>query len=138
MPGSYLIDVDSGVVYSRGWGVLTDDEVAAHSETLSADPRFNPAFRQIVDFRDLTDIRLSGAGVRERARHNPFRRDARRVFVVASDEAFGLVRMFGMFTDSNAETFTIVRTLEAGFEAIGLPPTTPWPDRAPDRFFGAA
>jgi hypothetical protein len=137
MPGSYLIDVESGVVYSRAWGVLTDEEVAAHSETLRADPQFKPDFRQIVDFRELTDIRLSGAGVRELARHNAFHRNARRAFVVASDESFGLVRMFGMFADSDVETFTIVRTLEAAFEWIGMEATTPWPDRAPDRFFGA-
>jgi hypothetical protein len=138
MPGSYLIDLESGVVYCRGWGVLTDEEIAAHVQALRADPRFDPGFRQVVDFLKLTDVRLTGAGVREVARYNPFRRDARRAFVVASDEAFGLVRMFGMFTDSNVETFTIVRTLEAAFASIGLPPTTPWPDRAPDSFFGAA
>jgi hypothetical protein len=138
MPVSYRIDVEGGVVYSRGWGVLTDEEIAAHAQTLRVDPRFDPGFRQIVDFRELTDIRVSGAGVREVARYNPFRRDARRAFVVASDEAFGLTRMFGMFTDSNAETFTIVRTLEAAFEAIGLPPTTPWPTRPPDATFGEA
>jgi hypothetical protein len=136
MPSSYLIDVPNGVVYSKKWGKLTDEQVAAYTKALWADPRFDPGFRQVVDFRELTDIRVSGAAVREIARDNPFRRDARRAFVVASDEAFGLTRMFGMFTDANAETFAIVRTLEAAFAWIGLEPSAPWPTRPPDANFG--
>jgi hypothetical protein len=136
MPSSYLIDVPNGVVYSKKWGVLTDEQVAAYTKALWADPRFDPEFRQIVDFRQLTEIRVSGAAVREIARDNAFRRDARRAFIVASDEAFGLTRMFGMFTDSKAETFGIVRTLEAAFEWIGMEPTASWPTQPPDATFG--
>jgi hypothetical protein len=136
MPASYLIDVASGIVYTRGWGVLTDAEIAAHAETLRADPRFDPGFRQIVDFRELNDIRVSGAGVREVARHNPFRRDARRAFVVTTDEAFGLTRMFGMFTDSSGDEFRIFRAVEPAFEWIGLDPKTRWPAQPPDATFG--
>jgi hypothetical protein len=136
MPSSYRIDVESGVIYARKWGVLTDEQVAAYTKALWADPRFDPAFRQVVDFRDVTSIRVTGAAVRDVARENPFRRDARRAFIVASDEAFGLSRMFGMFMDSNSETFTIVRTLEAAFEWIGMEPTTPWPTQPPDATFG--
>lgn len=135
MPGSYRIDVTGGVVYSRAWGALTDAEVAAHGQALLADPRFDPGFRQIVDFLELTDIRLSGAGVREIARHNPFRQDARRAFVVASDEAFGLTRMFWMFTNSSADAFQIFRALEPAFEWIGLERTASWPAGPPDVTF---
>jgi len=138
MPGSYLIDAAAGIVYTRGWSVLTDEEIAAHAEALGADPRFDPGFRQIVDFRELTEIRVSGAGVREVARHNPFRRDARRAFVVASDEAFGLTRMFGMFTDSSGDEFQIFRAIEPAFEWIALDAKTPWPTRSPDATFGSA
>jgi hypothetical protein len=136
MPSSYRIDVESGVIYARKWGVLTDEQVAAYTKALWADPRFDPGFRQIVDFRDVTSIHVTGAAVRDVARENPFRRDARRAFIVASDEAFGLSRMFGMFTDSSSETFTIVRTLEAAFEWIGMEPTSPWPTQPPDATFG--
>ena len=136
MPSSYLIDVANGVIYARKWGVLTDEHVAAYTKALWTDPRFNPGFRQIVDFREVTTLRVTGGTVRGVARGNPVRRDARRAFVVASDEAFGLSRMFGTFTDSNAETFTIVRTLEAAFEWIGMEPTASWPTQQPDATFG--
>lgn len=136
MPGSYFIDVPRGIVFSRGWGVLTDEQIAAHAETLRSDARFDPGFRQIVDFRDLSDIRVSGTGVREVARQNPFRRNARRAFVVKSEEAFGLIRMFASYTDSSGDQFAIFRAIEPALEWIGLTPTTPWPVEPPDATFG--
>ena len=136
MPGSYLIDVPRGIVFTRGSGVLTDEQIAAHAEALRGDARFDPGFRQIVDFRELTDIRVTGAGVRNVARQNPFRRDARRAFVVNSEEAFGLTRMFASYTDSSGDRFAIFRALEPALEWIGLEPTTPWPAQPPDATFG--
>ena len=135
MPGSYLIDVSAGIVYSRKWGVLTDEHIVAHAATLRADPRFDPGFRQIADFRELTELRVSSEGLRDVARQNPFRRDARRAFVVTSDEVFGLARMFGAYTDSN-DQFRVFRAIEPAFEWIDLDPGTPWPTQAPDATFG--
>ena len=37
MPASYLIDLPRGVVFSRGWGLLTDEEILAHARALRAD-----------------------------------------------------------------------------------------------------
>jgi hypothetical protein len=118
--------------------VLTDEEIAENAKTLRADPRFDPGFRQIVDFRELTEIHVSGAGVRDVAHVNPFRRDARRAFIVTSEEAFGLTRMFGLYTDSSEDEFAIFRTLEPALEWIGLDPRTRWPDRSPDATFGVS
>jgi len=136
VPASYRIDTTRGIVFSRGWGELSDEEVAAHAQALRADPRFDPTFKQIVDFRELTDIRVTSGGVRDVARLNPFRRDARRAFVVASGEAFGLTRMFGFFTDSHNDQFSIFHAIEPAYEWVGLDPATAWPSDAPDRTFG--
>jgi len=136
MPASYLIDTTRGIVFSRSWGEVTDEQVSAHAQTLGADPRFDPGFKQIVDFRELTDIRVTSGGVRDVARLNPFKRDARRAFVVASGEAFGLTRMFGFFTDASNDQFAIFHAMEPAFEWIGLAPDTPWPTEPPDAKFG--
>lgn len=136
MPGSYLIDVKTGIVYTRGWGILTDEHIAEHARALRADPRFDPGFRQIVDLRELTDVRITGRGIRDVAAINPFRRDARRAFVVVSDETFGLTRMFGFFSESSSEQFGIFRTIEPALEWIGLDPKAAWPKREPDATFG--
>jgi len=136
MSDSYLIDVPRGIVFSRGWGVLTDAEIFAHAESLRSNARFDPGFRQIVDFRELREIRLTGAGVHAVAQNNPFRRDARRALVVVTDEAFGLVRMFELFTEADPDQFRIFREIGPALEWVGLEPDTPWPARAPDATFG--
>ena len=135
MPGSYLIDVQRRIVFTRGWGALNDAELIAHAESLSSNGRFDPGFRQIIDFRDLSDIRVTGAGVRAVAQNNPFRRDARRAIVVASDEAFGLTRMFELFTESDPDQFRIFREIGPALEWIGLDRTIAWPTQKPDATF---
>jgi hypothetical protein len=136
MPSSYLVDAKASIVYSRCWGVLTDDQLEAAAEALGSDPRFDPSFRHLADFLGVTQILVTSRGVRAIATATPFRRNARRAFVVASDEAFGLTRMFGFFTESSVEDFGIFRALEPAFEWLGLPKDSKWPAGEPDRSFG--
>src|SRR6185436_16669267 len=91
MPGSYLIDVPGRIVFSKGWGVVTDEEVLRHARALRDDPRFEPTFRQLIDFRDIDRMEVTSKGVQHIAHRNPVRRDARRAFVVAQEEVFGIV-----------------------------------------------
>src|SRR5882672_7062247 len=77
MPYSYWIDVEREVVFSRIWGTLTDEQVAAHAVGLKADPRFDAELNQILDLRELTDLRVTNAGIRKVAHLVPSRRPAR-------------------------------------------------------------
>ena len=135
MPGSYWIDPSKNTVFSRGWGVFTDEELIAHATTLRADPRFAPSFQQIVDFRDLEGLHVSAEAVTRIARDNPFPRDARRTVVVPSDAVYGMVRMFEVRMNADPAQFAIFRTIEPAFEWIGLDPGTPWPTRVADAVF---
>ena len=136
MAGSYLIDAPRGIVFSRGWGYLTDGEILEHARRLAADPRFASRFSQVTDFRDLSELRVTAKGVQRVSESNPFRRDARRAFVVASNEAFGMVRMFEQFADAEPGQFAVFRTLEPAMAWVGLEPSSCWPAAAPDETFG--
>ena len=136
MPGSYLIDLERGLVFCRGWGVLTDDELLWHAETLHADPRFDPGFRQVVNFLDVSEARVSAEGIRAIAQINPFRRDSRRAIAVPSDLVFGLARMFEALTNSDQDQFRVFRALGPAFEWVGLDPADSWPAREPDATIG--
>lgn len=138
MPGSYLIDEARRLVFSRGWGVLTDDELHWHAETLAADPRFDPGHSQVVDFRDLSEIQVTAEGIRCLAHMNPFRRDSRRAVIAPDDVSFGLTRMFEILTQSDPDQFRVFRTVGPALEWVGLDATTPWPADEPNAVIGAA
>ncbi len=136
MPGSYLIDAARGLVFTRAWGVLADDEIIAHARELRADPRFKPTFRQICTFLETTKIILTSEAIRSVANNNPFPRDARRAFVVTTDEAYGLARMFMLYLDADPRQFEIFRAMGPALEWVDLDPETTWPSQVPDRVFG--
>ena len=136
MPCSYWIDPSRNTVFSRCWGIFTDEELIAHATTLRADARFAPSFRQIADFRGLEGLHVTAEAVTRIARDNPFPRDARRAVVVGSDAVYGMVRMFEVRMDADPAQFAIFRAIEPALEWIGLDPGTPWPTRVADGMFG--
>jgi hypothetical protein len=136
MPASYLIDQPRGVVFSRGWRVLTDEEILAHGKVLRADARLTPGLRQVADFRDVTKLGVTSEAVRRAAMNNPFGPDARRSFVAPQDEALGMLRMFGIYLNADTSQFRIFRELGPAMEWVGLDPATPWPVQEPDATFG--
>lgn len=135
MPASYLIDRTRGVVFSRAWGVLTDEDILAHVRVLRGDARLTPDLRQVADFRDVTRLDVTSEGVRRAASNNPWGPDARRAFVAPIDETLGMIRMFGIYMHATSQ-FQIFQTLEPAMEWIGLDPATPWPAQEPDATFG--
>jgi hypothetical protein len=137
MPGSYLIDVPRRIVFSRGWGVVTNEEVLTHARALREDPRFEPGFRQLIDFRDVDRFALTTAGVQHIAHRNPFRPDARRAFAVTQEEVFGMIRMYWSYAEADPDQFRVFRAIGPALEWIGLDATAPWPAEPPDAFFGA-
>jgi hypothetical protein len=138
MPYSYLIDTERRIVFSRIWGVLTDDEVIAHATGLRDDPRFEAGFNQVIDFRALTDMQLTTPGLRKLAHLNPFRSNALRAFVVATDEALALSKAFWTYTEAGVDGYTLFRSLEPAMEFVGLDPKTPWPNKPPDKSYGGS
>jgi hypothetical protein len=136
MPASYWIDQPLGVVFSRAWGVLTDEDLLAHGKVLRADARLTPGLRQIVDFRDVTKLDVTSEGVRRSAKNNPFGSDTRRSFVAPLDETLGMIRMFGIYMNADPSQFRIFRTLGPAMEWVGLDPETPWPGEQPDATVG--
>lgn len=135
MPGSYLIDLDRRIVFTRAWGLLSDKEIIAHAETLRTDSRFQPTFRQIGTFIETSSLLLTSAAIRSVAENNPFPRDARRSFVVTTEVAYGLARMFMLYLDADPKQFGIFREIGPALEWIGLDATTLWPAQKPDRIF---
>lgn len=100
MPAAYRIDRERGLVLSRAWGALRDDDIRRHYTELAADPAFDPSFRQLVDLLEVTAVELTGACIAEIAKRRDFGPGARRAYVAATDVAYGVARMLEAYAES--------------------------------------
>lgn len=132
MPTTYRLDVANRVVYSRAWGAVTDEELAAHSRALKADPRFQPDFLQLQDLLDLSEPRVSAEGLRRLAALNPFGKGARRAVVVASTVAYGLARMHELLRAGSGDELQVFRNRAAALGWLGLPAEWKPPEPSPE------
>lgn len=134
MPTFYSIDGVRKVVLSGSKPPLTRAELLAHVNGLPKDPRFDPSFRQIIDFRGVTTKALLAAEMKTIAALNPFLPTTRRAAVVDSVLIYGLVRMYQGLTGADAEQMRLFADMAEACEWLGLDPDTPWPD-PPDVVF---
>ncbi|HEX6038565.1 hypothetical protein [Longimicrobium sp.] len=122
MPAAYRIDPERAIVLSRAWGTLGDADITAHYTALAADPAFDPAYRQLVDLREVTAVDLSAAHIAEIAKRAVFRPGARRAYVAPTDVAFGVARMLEAYAESIGGDVEVFRD---------LPSAERWLDQAP-------
>jgi len=113
MPASFTIDFARGIVLSRGWGVLENDDLRRTQRGLHESEGFEPTFGQLFDFSEVTELRVTAAGVRELVPDSPFAQDARRAIVVASEAAFGMSRMYQQMSERDMTRFRIFRDRDA-------------------------
>jgi hypothetical protein len=98
VPGEYRIDKSERVVYSRAWGVFTDEDLAETRASLFTDPAFSPDFAIVIDLSDVTELRLTSRALLNLAMTSRFAPTVRRAIVVSSDVAYGMARMFAILT----------------------------------------
>jgi hypothetical protein len=112
VPASYKIDKDRRLVLTSGTDVLTTEDILMHMDQLTSDPDFSPDFFQLVDFTQVTSVRITSKEIRHLAERNIFSPNARRAVVVSNDLQFGLTRMFEIHRNLNGENgIHVFRTL---------------------------
>jgi len=97
MSEEYHIDQEQRVIWTRCWGVLSDEDVVRHQDNLKADPLFMPTLNQLVDAREVTEVTVSARTVRQLGQSKLFTPESRRAYVVTKDVIFGLVRMYELY-----------------------------------------
>ncbi|HTT68911.1 MAG TPA: hypothetical protein VMF70_12870 [Gemmatimonadales bacterium] len=108
MPADYRIDRAARVVYSRAWGVLTDQDLVDNRVALFTDPAFAPEFNQLYDLSAVTEIRVTSPALLQLSLSSRFAPSSRRAVVVSSDVAFGMARMYAILT-GHEETVQVFR-----------------------------
>ena len=120
MPISYDIDVSRGLVTSRAWGVLRDQEVLEHHVTLGKDPRFVATYSQLGDFREVENFELAMDTVRAMARTRFFDVTSKRAMVVGNEMALRLGRMMASVAGIAGDSVRICRSMEEARRFLGL------------------
>lgn len=124
MPYTYAIDSKRRLVVSMGSGVLTSADIVAHIEGLKNDPNFDPSFRQLMDFTQVTEAQFPSDEIRRLAQMTLFSCRAQRAIVVRGNPFFfGLARMYEMSlhgTGTEAAWIQVFDDLSSAKRWLGL------------------
>jgi len=108
------------LVISRATGIVNVRTFLAHQRALASHPDFDPSYSQLYDFRGVEKIELAGADVDRIASSTPFGAGARRAFLVASDVAYGLARMYEALTERFEQELRVFRDLAEACLWLGI------------------
>ncbi|GLC23585.1 hypothetical protein [Roseisolibacter agri] len=122
MPATYHIYPEARLVYTCAVGRLAGREMIAHATALAADPAFSPDFAQLADFQKTTVFAATAADMRLLADHNPFDRAARRVALVRTPIAFGMLRMYQLLCDIEESASLVTRSRRQAWAFLGRTP----------------
>ena len=125
MPADFSIDVKHRMVFSKATGVLTVGNVLDHMDRLIHHPDFLPAFNQIFDMREVTEIEMSNEDIKRLAGPNIFATESHRALLVTPGLQFGLGRMFATYRELAGETGIRILTDEKEARSwVSLPEET--------------
>lgn len=126
MPISYSIDKNLGAVFTTASGRLTEEELLADKQKLTADPDFSPGLVELSDIRAVTDLAITPEGVARMVMQDEEDADKlgshKLAIVVSKEVAFGLGRMYESMTQNNMPNVQIFREMEEARDWLGLPP----------------
>ena len=122
MPAEYELDLALGLVRTKEWGVLTEDDLRELYERIRSDPAFDPSFRQLCDLREVTKITTTAEALRFLAQSRVFSPGSRRAFVVGRAVDFGLARMFQAYSEVAGQTVEVFREMDEAKVWLGLEP----------------
>ena len=113
MPISYRIEKNEGLLYLTVHGPIDPQQIIANSDKMLADPDYAPGMNMFVDAREM-DISGANSGDLELiAADSLSKRElfapSRCAVVVASDAAFGIVRMYEVYSEDHPLTVRAFR-----------------------------
>jgi hypothetical protein len=124
MPTSYWIDLEHRIVVSRAWGVLTDAEMGEHHRDLTADPFYDADYLHLSDVRMVTRLATASGAAELGARAWRCLAGQRRAIVTATDEQFGLARLFASYAETVGGIVEVFRSWTAAVKWLDTESTS--------------
>ena len=76
--------------------------------------------RQIIDARDVEEVRVTAEGLRSISIATPYGPGSRRALVATSDVMFGMARMFEMLREEDGDVFRVFRSMKEAMDWLDL------------------
>lgn len=124
MPATYTIDAKQGLVFTKGSGTLSDEDLLENLGRLVADSEFQSEFKQIADLRDVTALHLSTDGLKELAKKAPFGGGSRRAIVVNSPLAQGMARIYQSLLEDDSVEVKVFKDYGQACGWLGISPAS--------------
>lgn len=99
MPWTYSFD-DRGFLWIRATGRLNAADLTAGRKEALADPRYGQSTRFLLDYSEVEQIDISVDTVRNLAVAPWYTPQCRRAFLVGSDLAYGMGRMYQIHAEA--------------------------------------
>ncbi len=100
MAFSYVIDPSNRLAVITASGVITAEEIVAHSLRVRHVPGYDVSLRHLLDLNLVTQTRLSADEVKGFARKCTFTPESPCAIVARNPVAFGLARMFQIYHET--------------------------------------
>ncbi len=88
---SYQIDKSAGLVLTRAFGRIENDDLLLHNHKLKKDPIFSTYYSQIIDLTDVTLNGLTKDIVSEMMKTSPFSQRSLRAIVAPLDREYEFI-----------------------------------------------
>jgi hypothetical protein len=119
MPAVLKIDRQRRVVSSTFYGNVTGDDLLRHGARIKADPEFNPAFAEIVDFSGIHAITVPPEALERLAStESLFHHDAPHIVVTPADLPMNLALQYRDRVRETRPNFHVVRTVAEAKELL--------------------
>ena len=122
MPINYQIDPARKFVIVVGSGILTAEEMRKEQVRMNREPDLAPDYNQLIDLKEVTELRLTVEDVRQLSYHSPFREGSRRAIVVDRPEDYGLARVFQALTEPHGAELRVLYDRQEARRWLGMGP----------------
>ena len=120
MPVISHVDHEQRRVFSTIEGTVTGDDMIKSRVNIRSEPNFNPDCFQLIDCKDINELKISARGIQIISSGEMICAGARRAFVVASDAAFGFSHMFQMVREQGSEETEVRRDMQEAQRGLCL------------------
>ena len=124
MPIVYRIIPEQKLLYVKGTGRVTADEIMTEGATMFADSEWTNGFHVLLDYREISELGVTREGVgrivhQDKANEHLFDK-SKCAIVAGSDVVFGVSRMWESLSQENKVTTMVFRHFEDALKWLGL------------------